>query len=160
WVSPFRPISASPTRKSVLNKLRVHPDFVAPFSPPAKGPHPPHPWPPPLQGGEKDRSLARSFDRAQQKRTSRNRPSTVNTNLSRLQPLDFKTHYTGNPKSSKTRRKWLTICSSEQFTAANACPAAAIRSERPGSFQSSRMREASAVASPTGTSRLLTPSWT
>ena|GEM_PF-6944878 len=91
---------------SVLNKLRVHPDFVAP-SPPCEGPPPP--LAPPLQGGEKDRSLARSFDRAQQKHASRNRPSTVNTNLSRLQPLDFKTHYTGIPKSSKTRRKWLTI---------------------------------------------------
>src|SRR5208283_4702785 len=42
---------------------------------------------PPLQGGERDRSLAPSFDRAHQKHASRNRPSsTVNTNLSPAQP--------------------------------------------------------------------------
>ena len=38
---------------------------------------------PPLQGGERDRSLATSFHRAQQKHASRNRPSSsVNTNFS------------------------------------------------------------------------------
>jgi len=41
---------------------------------------------PPSQGGEKNRSLASSIDRAQQKHASRNRPfSTVNTNFSSLQ---------------------------------------------------------------------------
>jgi hypothetical protein len=40
-----------------------------------------------LQGGEKDRSLPPSFDRAQQKHASRNRPSsTVNSNFSPAQP--------------------------------------------------------------------------
>ncbi len=38
---------------------------------------------PPLQGGERDRSLATSFHRAQQEHASRNRPSSsVNTNFS------------------------------------------------------------------------------
>jgi len=38
------------------------------------------------QGGESDRSLAPSFDRAPQKHASRNRPSsTVNTNFSPAQ---------------------------------------------------------------------------
>lgn len=70
--------------------------------------HPCEPLALPLQGGKRfGRSRRRSL--AQQKQASRNRPSTVNTNLSRLQPLDFRTHYTGNPKSSKTCRKWLTI---------------------------------------------------
>jgi hypothetical protein len=42
---------------------------------------------PPSQGGERDRSLATSFHRAQQKHASRNRPSSsVNTNFSPAQP--------------------------------------------------------------------------
>ena len=41
---------------------------------------------PPSQGGERDRSLAASFHRAQQKHASRNRPSnSVNTNFSPAQ---------------------------------------------------------------------------
>src|SRR5271157_247596 len=41
------------------------------------------PLTPPSQGGERDRSLATSFHRAQQKHASRNRPfSSVNTNFS------------------------------------------------------------------------------
>ena len=60
--------------KSVWNKLRVHPDFVAPFFPTLAKPS---------QGWGKDRSLAPSFDRGQQKHASRNRPSSrVNTNFS------------------------------------------------------------------------------
>jgi hypothetical protein len=48
-------------------------------------PHHP-PLPPPSQGGERDRSLATSFHRAQQKHASRNRPSSsVNTNFSPAQ---------------------------------------------------------------------------
>src|SRR5271157_5352994 len=110
--------------KLVLHKLRFHPDFVAPFSPPCEGgvrgggpgttshkvfpcslsqsfriplarreesfsiskaPASPPPAPP-SQGGERDRSLATSFHRAQQKHASRNRPSgSVNTNFSPAQ---------------------------------------------------------------------------
>jgi len=48
----------------------------------SKAPHHP-PSTPPSQGGERDRSLATSFHRAQQKHASRNRPSSsVNTNFS------------------------------------------------------------------------------
>src|SRR5271157_5281602 len=51
----------------------------------SKDPAPPPP-PPPSQGGERDRSLATSFHRAQQKHASRNRPSSsVNTNFSPVQ---------------------------------------------------------------------------
>jgi hypothetical protein len=124
------PVARWRDEKSVLNKLRVHRDFVAPFFPPlAKGgqggwprhdqsqglptlspfenlsphhfQHPLHPSReagsvvfdfqgsrptppgPPFARGGKDRSLASSVDRAQQKHAPRNRPSsTVNTNFS------------------------------------------------------------------------------
>jgi len=52
----------------------------------SKAPAPP-PLTPPSQGGERDRSLAPSFDCAPQKHASRNRPSsTVNTNFSPVPP--------------------------------------------------------------------------
>ena len=112
--------------KLVLHKLRFHPDFVAPFSPPCEGggragvvparpvtrsshalslsvlSHPSRearrtvfafqgsritPPAPPSQGGERDRSLATPFHRAQQKHASQNRPSSsVNTNFSSPHP--------------------------------------------------------------------------
>ncbi len=109
--------------KLVLHKLRFHPDFVAPFSPPCEGgaggdgpgttsykvfpcslplsSQPSRearrivfdvqgfritPPAPPSQGGERDRSLATSFHRAQEKHASRSRPSSsVNTNFSPAQ---------------------------------------------------------------------------
>src|SRR5271157_1971015 len=52
----------------------------------SKAPASPPPLPPPSQGGERDRSLATSFHRAQQKHASRNRPSSsVNSNFSPAQ---------------------------------------------------------------------------
>jgi hypothetical protein len=51
----------------------------------SKAPHHP-PSTPPSQGGERDRSFATSFHRAQPKHASRNRPSSsVNTNFSPAQ---------------------------------------------------------------------------
>ena len=104
--------------KSVLKKLRVHPDFVV-FPPLRRGGRgggrgtinynvcpclrggksrfrfprlPPHTPGPPSQRGEKDRSLASSVDRAQQKYASRNRPSsTVNTSFSSPQTTCLET---------------------------------------------------------------------
>src|SRR5271157_3489336 len=55
----------------------------------AKAPASP-PLPPLRKGGERDRSLATSFPRAEQKHASRNRPSSsVNTNLSQAHPSPY-----------------------------------------------------------------------
>src|SRR5271157_3139862 len=67
----------------------------------------PPPLAPPLQGWEKDRSLAPSFVRAQQKHASRKRPSnTVNTNFSPAQPRPPRENETAlGHRPARTRRR-------------------------------------------------------
>jgi len=62
---------------------------------------PPPPLAPPSQGGERDRSAAPSFDRAQQKHPSPNRRSSaVNTNFSSPHPHAPRSFPPGGPKNT------------------------------------------------------------